>query len=67
MSALQYILNHKGWTEVAITGSFDDPTRNAVRDLQRMHGLPADEKVDTSTWCAAVGGITRESPRGRRP
>ncbi|MEU8080225.1 peptidoglycan-binding protein [Catellatospora citrea] len=61
VSALQYILQNKGWTDVAVTGQFDHPTMKAVQDLQRLHGLTPNGKVTTSTWCAAVGGITRES------
>jgi hypothetical protein len=61
VTALQYILGHKGWSSVAATGVYDDATRWAVQDLQRLHGLGATGTVTTSTWCAAVGGIVRES------
>ncbi|MFF5074121.1 peptidoglycan-binding domain-containing protein [Micromonospora olivasterospora] len=36
-------------------------TKKAVQDLQRLHGLPPNGKVDTSTWCALVGGVVRQS------
>jgi hypothetical protein len=61
VSAVQYILNHKGYAEVAITGTYDYPTMKAVQDLQRLHGLTPDGKVSTSTWCAVVGGIVRQA------
>lgn len=63
VEALQFILNLKGWTEVQVTGEFDRATRDAVRDLQRLHSLPPNGKVDIGTWCAAVGGIVRQSLR----
>jgi peptidoglycan hydrolase-like protein with peptidoglycan-binding domain len=66
VSALQYILNHKGWADVAITGGYDQPTMKAVQDLQRLHGLAPTGEVNASTWCAAVGGIVRESFHGGR-
>ena len=61
ISGLQYILIHKGWTGVTINGVYDDATRDAVRELQRVHGLPPNGKLSMDTWCAASGGIVRES------
>ena len=61
VSAVQYILNVKGYADVAITGEYDYPTKKAVQDLQRLHGLVPDGKVSTSTWCAAAGGAVRQS------
>lgn len=66
VSGLQYILNVKGWAEVTTTGTFDAATEAAVRDLQRVHWLPPNGKVDASTWCAAVGGVVRQSLRQRQ-
>ncbi|WP_213451737.1 peptidoglycan recognition protein family protein [Rhizomonospora bruguierae] len=63
VSALQYILLHKGWRDVSITGAYDQPTKKAVQDLQRLHGLTPNGKLTASTWCAAVGGVVRESFR----
>jgi hypothetical protein len=61
VSAVQYILNNKGYAEVAITGEYDYATMKAVQDLQRLHGLEPNGKVDLSTWCAAAGGVVREA------
>ncbi|WBB81069.1 N-acetylmuramoyl-L-alanine amidase [Micromonospora sp. WMMD882] len=65
VSAVQEILNTKGYAEVTATGEFDEATRRAVRDLQRLHHLPPHGKVDTTTWCAVVGGTVRQSLRRR--
>jgi peptidoglycan hydrolase-like protein with peptidoglycan-binding domain len=56
---LQSILLPKGYA-VAPTGVVDDGTRDAVRQLQRLHGLPPTGTVDVATWCAVVGGIVRQ-------
>ncbi|MEV1290465.1 N-acetylmuramoyl-L-alanine amidase [Micromonospora sp. NPDC049679] len=61
VNALQYILNNKGYADVAITGDYDHPTRKAVQDLQKLHGLTPNGKVTTSTWCAAAGGAVRQA------
>ncbi|WP_432953464.1 peptidoglycan recognition protein family protein [Micromonospora haikouensis] len=63
VSAVQFILNWKGYADVAVTGEFDHATRRAVQDVQRLHGLPPNGKVGTSTWCAIVGGVVRQSLR----
>ncbi|MFI6821035.1 N-acetylmuramoyl-L-alanine amidase [Micromonospora sp. NPDC050187] len=63
ISAVQYILNVKGYADVTITGEYDWVTKKALQDLQRLHGLPSHGKVDTSTWCAVVGGVVRQSFR----
>ncbi len=63
VSALQYMLHHKGYADVTITGAYDHATQQAVRDLQRLHGLSPNGKVSTSTWCAVVGGSVREAYR----
>ena len=61
VEAIQYMLGRKGYTDVTATGEFDHPTMKAVQDLQRLHGLVPDGKVDLSTWCAVVGGSVREA------
>ncbi|WP_377438003.1 N-acetylmuramoyl-L-alanine amidase [Plantactinospora sp. GCM10030261] len=61
VQAIQFILNHKGYAEVALTGEFDHPTRKAVQDLQKLHGLPPNGLVGTTTWCAIVGGVVRQA------
>ncbi|SCL22709.1 Peptidoglycan-binding (PGRP) domain of peptidoglycan hydrolases-containing protein [Micromonospora pallida] len=61
VSAVQYILNVKGYADVTITGEFDWVTKKAVQDLQRLHGLPDNGKVNLSTWCALAGGVVRQS------
>ncbi|MBO4206607.1 peptidoglycan recognition protein family protein [Micromonospora echinofusca] len=61
VSAVQYILNVKGYADVTITGVYDHPTKKALQDLQELHGLDTNGKVGTSTWCALVGGVVRQS------
>ncbi|MCM0677181.1 N-acetylmuramoyl-L-alanine amidase [Micromonospora phytophila] len=63
VSAIQYLLNFKGHPEVAITGQYDYATKKAVKDVQELHGLDDNGKVNTSTWCAIVGGVVRQSFR----
>lgn len=65
VSAVQFILNIKGYAEVTVTGEYDYATRKAVQDLQALHGLPRNGKVNASTWCAIVGGVVRQSFRHR--
>ncbi|MGA8115645.1 MAG: N-acetylmuramoyl-L-alanine amidase [Actinocatenispora sp.] len=60
VSAAQFILAHKGY-DVQITGGYDHATMKAVQAIQHLHGLTPRGSVDTSTWCAIVGGIVRES------
>lgn len=62
--AVQQIIGHKGYPDVTINGVFDHATKHAVKDLQRLHGLPANGKVNTETWCAITGGIVRQSFTG---
>ncbi|MEV6815172.1 N-acetylmuramoyl-L-alanine amidase [Micromonospora sp. NPDC051296] len=61
VTAVQYLLNFKGYADVAVTGGYDHATPRAVRDLQALHGLPRNGKVGTGTWCAIVGGVVRQS------
>ncbi len=61
VSAIQNIVPDKGYPDVTITGVHDQPTRRAVQDLQRLHGLSPNGKVDAGTWCAIVGGIVRQA------
>jgi len=63
VDAIQFMLARKGYTDVTPTGTFDHPTKKAVQDLQRLHRLTPDGKVDLSTWCALVGGSVREALR----
>jgi N-acetyl-anhydromuramyl-L-alanine amidase AmpD len=56
VQALQSILVHKGYT-ITQSGDFDHDTHKAVQDMQRLHCLEPNGKVDTDTWCATVGGI----------
>jgi hypothetical protein len=65
VNALQYLLGRKGYTDVQNTGTYDHATMKAVQDLQRLHGLVPNGKVDLSTWCAVVGGSVREAFRPR--
>ncbi|GAB3807813.1 peptidoglycan recognition protein family protein [Micromonospora zhanjiangensis] len=61
VKAVQYILRNKGYADVTVTGTYDQPTMKAVQDLQRLHGLTPNGKVSTSTWCAVVGGVVRQA------
>ncbi len=62
VEAVQYMLNRKGYApDVTVTGSYDHATMKAVQDMQRLHGLTPNGKVDLSTWCAIVGGSVREA------
>jgi len=61
VSAVQFMLNRKGWPEVLVTGEFDYVTKKAVQDMQRLHGLEPNGKVDLDTWCAVVGGAVRSA------
>ncbi|WP_329124056.1 peptidoglycan recognition protein family protein [Streptomyces sp. NBC_01465] len=63
VTALQFMLVRKGYTEVTAGGIYDHATMKAVQDLQRLHGLTPNGKVDLGTWCAAVGGSVREAFR----
>jgi hypothetical protein len=61
VSGLQYILNHKGYTSVTVTGTYDAATVAAVKQIQTLHGLSATGTADITTWCAAVGGIVKQA------
>jgi hypothetical protein len=61
VSAVQFMLSRKGYSDVAISGEFDHATMKAVQDMQRLHGLVPNGKVDLSTWCAVVGGTVRQA------
>jgi len=67
VSALQSILIPKGHTEVVVNGVFDHATKHAVKDLQLLHGLDENGKVDASTWCVITGGIVRQAFAGALP
>ncbi len=40
--------------EVALTGRYDAATESAIRDIQRINGLPITGVVDPDTWNALV-------------
>ncbi|WP_377273026.1 N-acetylmuramoyl-L-alanine amidase [Peterkaempfera sp. SMS 1(5)a] len=63
VQAVQEMLIRKGHTDVVQTGSYDHATMKAVQDLQRLHGLVPNGKVDVDTWCAVVGGVVRSAFR----
>jgi hypothetical protein len=58
---LQSILNHKGYTAVGVTGTYDAATTTAVKAVQTLHRLSATGTADVTTWCAAVGGIVKQA------
>jgi N-acetyl-anhydromuramyl-L-alanine amidase AmpD len=62
VSGVQSMLAIKGFG-TTITGTYDATTAGAVRQLQRLHRLPADGVMTPSTWCALVGGSVRETFR----
>ena len=61
VSGAQSILNHKGYTSVSVTGTFDAATVTAVKSVQTLHGLSATGTLDVTTWCAVVGGIVKQA------
>ncbi|GAB3328406.1 N-acetylmuramoyl-L-alanine amidase [Micromonospora halotolerans] len=61
VNALQYLLGRKGYDDVTMSGEFDHSTMKAVQDMQRLHGLVPNGKVDVDTWCAIVGGAVRSA------
>ncbi|CAG6391235.1 N-acetylmuramoyl-L-alanine amidase [Streptomyces cocklensis] len=61
VTALQFMLARKGYSEVTASGEYDHPTMKAVQSMQHLHGLTPNGKVDLSTWCAVVGGSVREA------
>ena len=66
VSGLQSILNHKGYTDVTVTGTFDKATFTAVQQMQELHQLLPDGFVNLNTWCAVVGGSVRNAYLGYR-
>lgn len=55
VSAVQYYLAFLGYflaelPEIAITGSFDEATRDVVFTVQQVYGLPVDGVVGRDTW-----------------
>ncbi|GLZ75235.1 hypothetical protein Afil01_00420 [Actinorhabdospora filicis] len=61
VEAAQFMLNSKGYADVTATGAYDHTTMKALQDLQRLHGLPSNGKIDANTWCVLTGGVVRES------
>ncbi len=62
VNAVQFMLSRQGYApEVAVTGIYDAATKRAVQDMQRLHGLEPNGKVDVSTWCALVGGAVKSA------
>jgi peptidoglycan hydrolase-like protein with peptidoglycan-binding domain len=63
VTAVQFLLNFRGYPQVAVTGEYDHATKTAVKDIQRLHGLDDNGKLNVNTWCALVGGVVRPSFR----
>jgi peptidoglycan hydrolase-like protein with peptidoglycan-binding domain len=63
VNALQYLLGRKGYDDVTVSGEYDHNTMKAVQDMQRLHGLVPNGKVNVDTWCAIVGGSVRSAFR----
>ena len=61
VNALQFLLGRKGYADVTTSGEFDHSTMRAVQDMQRLHGLTPNGKVNVDTWCAIVGGSVRSA------
>ena len=53
--ALQFQLNQKIDTTIAVTGTYDAATQNAVRAFQADHGLTQDAIVGPGTWGVLLG------------
>jgi len=58
VAAAQFVLKNKGYA-VDVTGVYDWNTKTAVKEMQLLHGLDDNGKIDTDTWCAIVGGIVQ--------
>lgn len=67
--AVKHLLREKGYCReiLAVDDKFDAVTKHVVKDVQKLHGLPANSIVDTRTWCALTGGIVREAFKDPRP
>jgi peptidoglycan hydrolase-like protein with peptidoglycan-binding domain len=50
VQTVQLLLRHRGHGEVAVTGSFDAGTDQALRTFQGESGLAADGVVGPQTW-----------------
>jgi N-acetylmuramoyl-L-alanine amidase-like protein/putative peptidoglycan binding protein len=61
VTAVQYMLGRKGYPDVTMSGDYDHDTMKAVQDMQRLHGLVPNGKVDVDTWCAVTGGSVRSA------
>lgn len=53
--ALQYQVNQKVDSSLAVTGSYDAATQTAVRAFQADHGLSQDAVVGSATWGKLLG------------
>ena len=52
--SLQFLLRHRGHSQVAPDGIFGPLTDGAVRSFQQSHGLVVDGIVGTQTWPAVI-------------
>lgn len=59
--ALQYQLNQKINSSIAVTGTYDAATQNEVRAFQADHGLTQDAIVGSGTWGKLLGHF--QAPR----
>lgn len=59
--ALQFQLNQKVDSTIAVTGTYDAATQNAVRLFQADHGLTQDAIVGPGTWGELLGHF--QAPR----
>ncbi|MEV0271874.1 N-acetylmuramoyl-L-alanine amidase [Hamadaea sp. NPDC050747] len=58
LAGAQFVLKNKGYT-VDVTGVYDWNTKMAIKEMQVLHGLDDNGKIDVDTWCAIVGGIVK--------
>jgi transcriptional regulator with XRE-family HTH domain len=50
VKTVQWLLRHRGYADVAVTGSFDADTERAIGTFQAESGLVADGVVGPRTW-----------------
>ncbi len=63
VETVQLLLRHRGYGDVAVTGSFDGATERALRTFQGENGLVADGVVGPQTWAKLFVNV-REGSRG---
>ena len=67
ISAIRYLLrelmiDYGGiFEDIPLAGTFDTVTEDAVKQFQRLHGLPVTGRVDRDTWNRLVAAQRPEA------